>query len=40
MGECAAQDIATSMMGYESVADIPAEKLDEWNDLVNDLVED
>ncbi|CAK1251176.1 unnamed protein product [Fructobacillus fructosus] len=39
MGECAAQDIATSMMGYESVCDIPVDELDEWNDLVNDLVE-
>lgn len=40
MGECAAQDIATSMMGYESVSDIPVEKLSEWSYLVNDLLED
>lgn len=38
MGEYAGQDIATRMMGYEFVCDIPVEKLDEWNDLVDDLV--
>lgn len=37
MGEYAARQIAAEMMGYEFEYDIPANKLGEWNDLVNDL---
>lgn len=40
MTEDGARYAAAQMMGYDSESDIPENRLDEWNDLVNILVDD
>lgn len=40
MTEDGARYAAVQMMGYDFESDIPEDYLDEWNDLVNILVDD